>query len=88
MIDFKNVPICQSCSLPLVKEEDFGTNSDGGKNEEYCNFCFQKGQFTEPNMTKDEMVKRVAEMMPKKEGSEEQVRFAVDSRIRNLRRWQ
>jgi len=32
--------ICQSCAMPMNKEEDFGTNADGSKNEEYCTHCF------------------------------------------------
>ena len=31
-------PICQSCGMPLQKSEDFGTNPDGSKNQEYCHF--------------------------------------------------
>ena len=28
--------ICQSCGMPLEKEDDFGTNANGSKSEEYC----------------------------------------------------
>ncbi|MFA4967923.1 MAG: zinc ribbon domain-containing protein, partial [Candidatus Margulisiibacteriota bacterium] len=27
--------ICQSCSMPMREEADFGTNADGSKNQEY-----------------------------------------------------
>ena len=27
---------CQSCGMPMEKTEDFGTNNDGGRNEQYC----------------------------------------------------
>ncbi|MBU4293030.1 MAG: zinc ribbon domain-containing protein [Actinobacteria bacterium] len=36
----QNTPFCQSCSMPMMKPEDFGTNADGSKNEEYCTYCF------------------------------------------------
>jgi hypothetical protein len=52
-------PFCQSCALPMEKEEQFGTNADGSKNEDYCTYCFQKGKFTEPNITFDEMLTKV-----------------------------
>src|SRR5674536_232089 len=29
-------PICQSCGMPVKKNEDFGTNADGSKSENYC----------------------------------------------------
>jgi len=37
---------CQSCAMPLTKEEEFGTNKDGSKNEEYCVYCYKNGEFT------------------------------------------
>ena len=46
---------CQSCGMPLVKKEDFGTNADGLVNEEYCIYCFQNGAFTK-DCTMEEMV--------------------------------
>jgi hypothetical protein len=34
--------ICQSCSMPLEKDEDFGTDADRSKSELYCIYCFQE----------------------------------------------
>jgi len=34
--------ICQSCGMPMQKNEDFATNTDGSKNEEYCHFCYKE----------------------------------------------
>jgi len=45
-IDDIQVPICQSCGMPMVDDEDHGTNADGSKNSEYCQYCWQKGEFT------------------------------------------
>lgn len=42
----KKMVLCQSCAMPLVKEEDFGTNADGSKNMDYCVYCFKDGKFT------------------------------------------
>jgi len=47
--------ICQSCGMPLTKEEEKGTNKDGGRNEEYCVYCYEKGEFTH-NMTLEETI--------------------------------
>lgn len=89
MINFNEAPICQSCSMPLVKDEDFGTNADAGKNTEYCAYCFQNGKFTEPQLSQEEMIERVTDLMVQSEkGDRLQVRLAVDRRIRSLRRWQ
>lgn len=49
-------PFCQSCSMPLTKPEDFGTEADGASSDMYCAYCYQNGAFTGPDMTLDEMV--------------------------------
>ena len=56
---------CNSCGRPIVKA-DYGTNADGSLNEEYCKDCFQNGEFTEPDITLEEMITRkTKEMMEK-----------------------
>ena len=54
---------CQSCAMPLQKPEDFGTNADGSKNKEYCQYCYQNGQFVAPDITMEEMIEKCAEIM-------------------------
>ena len=51
----ENQKICQSCAMPLVKAEDFGTNADGSKNEDYCVYCYTGGAFP-GDCTMDEMI--------------------------------
>lgn len=36
---------CQSCSMPIVKDEQFGTNKAGSINYDYCIYCFKNGEF-------------------------------------------
>ena len=43
----KGLPICQKCKMPLQKEGDFWTNSDGSLNSDYCIYCFKDGEFVE-----------------------------------------
>lgn len=50
------VPFCQSCSMPMAKPEDFGTNADGSLNAEYCHYCYKDGQFISPDATLDQMI--------------------------------
>ncbi len=42
--------------MPMTKPTDFGTNADGGKNQDYCSNCFQNGAFTDPKTTLPEMI--------------------------------
>ena len=58
--------MCQSCGMPLEKDEHCGTNTDGSKNEEYCTYCFQEGAFTQPDVTLDDMINKIAEVTGQK----------------------
>ncbi|MCB2221600.1 MAG: zinc ribbon domain-containing protein [Bacteroidetes bacterium] len=47
---------CQSCGMPLKKDEHGGgTESDGSINQMYCSHCFRNGTFTHPEITMPEM---------------------------------
>ena len=47
---------CQSCGMPLKKDEKGGgTNADGSKSTVYCSRCYQDGTFTNPDITMEEM---------------------------------
>ena len=37
--------ICQSCGMPLVSDNELGTNKDGSLNTDYCKYCFKDGEF-------------------------------------------
>lgn len=51
---------CQSCGMPIMVPEHFGTNKSGNKNEDYCHFCYRNGEFT-ANISMDEMIELCAE---------------------------
>ena len=47
---------CQSCGMPMGEtDEMYGTNADGSKNEEYCQYCFADGKFVQ-ECTMEEMI--------------------------------
>jgi hypothetical protein len=56
-------PFCQSCSMPLAKPEDFGTDSHGFRVNDYCCHCYQYGAFTEPDITMQRMLDRCVAVM-------------------------
>lgn len=81
--------ICQSCAIPMEKEDYFGTNADGSKNQEYCFFCFQNGEFTEPKITLEEMIDKVAGFMVNERNIEEnKAKEIAKTSIPPLKRWQ
>jgi hypothetical protein len=49
-------PACQSCGMPLSRDvKGGGGNADGSRSSEYCSHCYEKGVFTQPNISVDEM---------------------------------
>jgi hypothetical protein len=53
-------PYCQSCGMPLSKDEKSGgTEADGRKSNQYCSHCYADGKFTDPDLTADQMVEKV-----------------------------
>ena len=46
---------CQSCTMPIDNLSDRGTEKDGSASSEYCKYCYQRGTFTKPDLTMEEM---------------------------------
>jgi hypothetical protein len=43
----KDNKFCQSCGMPIKKDPQRGViNADGAKNDKYCSYCYQIGEFT------------------------------------------
>lgn len=79
--------LCQSCGMPMKIDSDFGINADGSKNEEYCTYCFQRGVFSNLDMTIEQMTNSCVEMMVKYGTSEDQARKQMQELLPTLKRW-
>ena len=81
-------PFCQSCAMPLARPEDFGTEANGIRSNDYCTYCYEDGEFTAPSTTMEEMRdfcigKLIAlELMPHDEASR-----LMHEVIPQLKRW-
>ncbi len=85
----KNQPegiFCQSCGMPMKKMEEFGTNIDGSKNKEYCFYCYKNGKFTEPNITKEQMIEKCESIMKQMHIPDAQIE-QTKTFIPMLKRW-
>ena len=68
---------------------NFGTEADGSSSCEFCTFCYQKGEFTNPHQTIDEMVASSVDFMTSNLGfSAAEAAELSNNVIRKLRRWQ
>jgi len=46
---------CQSCGMPLREKQDYGTEKDGSQAEKFCSYCYQHGNYINPELTFEEM---------------------------------
>jgi hypothetical protein len=83
----EDIKICQSCGMPMKDPEDFGTNVDGGKNNEYCQYCWQVGEFT-AKMELPEFTETQIKIATEKLGmTEEEAREVAEATLPELARW-
>lgn len=82
-----NVTFCQSCGMPLNKEEVKGTEKNGLITDEYCKYCYENGAFKNPDMNLEDMKKNVQNQMKKMQLHENVIQKAVNI-LPALKRWQ
>lgn len=80
-------PLCQSCGMPLRKPEDFGTARNGTPVNEYCHYCYMKGEFTNPKMTLSEMADFCAAVLARQGMPEAKARALMANTLPGLKRW-
>lgn len=78
--------ICQSCAMPMQKEGDFGTKTDGSACNMYCCYCYQKGSFTS-NVTMEEMIEKLVSMHDEMNMKEGEARDLATKVLPTLKRW-
>lgn len=54
-IVLKKYKKCQSCAMPLKKDDERGTEINLEKSNMYCKHCYEGGEFTQNNITVNEM---------------------------------
>lgn len=80
--------ICQSCGMPMKKEQDFGTNSDRSPSTEYCCFCFRNGRFTDEGISLQEKIDKLVRISVEQLGLREDLaRQMAETKLPQLKRW-
>ncbi len=74
--------------MPMQKPEDFGTEANEIRSNEYCTYCYQKGTFTQPDITQDGMIEFCTNVMVQ-QGimPREQASTLLKETIPTLKRW-
>ena len=85
-MDFENMKFCQSCAMPMG-DDDFGTEKDGSKSDDYCKYCYQNGEFTS-DITMEEMIDFCVPKTAEATGmSEKEARKMSEEIFPQLKRW-
>lgn len=79
--------ICQSCSMPLTKEEELGTNADGSINEDYCIYCYKDGKFTDGGVSMEEYIEMNVKFADQAGMTPEEMRAHCQKVFPTLKRW-
>jgi hypothetical protein len=65
-----------------------GTDAKGTRVEDYCVYCFHNGAFTEPTVSREEMIERVTDLLMKEEHlAHLQARDLAEGLVPSLKRW-
>ena len=78
--------ICQSCSMPILKGEDFGTNVDGGRSDDYCVYCYKGGKFVD-DVSLEEYIEMNVPFYEQAGMNEEEMRKHCETVFPKLKRW-
>lgn len=78
---------CQSCAMPMgITDEHYGTNADGSKSGDYCNYCYSDGKFTK-ELTMKEMLEIAVGFAVDDDTTEKQARRKLEKFLPTLKRW-
>ena len=78
---------CQSCGMPINEEKLFGTEKDGARSNEYCVYCYENGEFKQPDMTIEDMINVCVPHMKEDGMSEDKARTLLKQFLPTLKRW-
>lgn len=78
--------MCQSCSMPIMKEEQLGTNKDGSVNKDYCIYCYKDGDFID-KVSMEEYIEMNVQYASLAGLTEEQMREHCKKVFPTLKRW-
>jgi len=73
--------------MPLKKDSDKGTNTDGSLSGEYCHYCYKDGAFTAPDCTLSQMQTFCKEAMQKQKLPKLLIWVSLKN-MPKLKRWQ
>jgi len=81
-------PSCQSCGIPMMRNEDFGREATGVLKVDYCRYCYDRGKFLEPEITFEQMLDKLAKLQAEKRNTPlEEAKMKTRMILLQLKRW-
>ncbi|MCQ2070040.1 MAG: zinc ribbon domain-containing protein [archaeon] len=77
---------CQSCAMPMENDSVLGTDSDGAPNQDYCRYCYDRGEFIS-KVTMEEFIEMCSRFGEQAGMTEEQMREHCSRIFPSLKRW-
>ena len=87
LLDLEISDMCQCCGTPFtVPNMSHGTEADGTENTEYCQWCYENGNFT--YSSEEELIERTAPYLMKATGmSQDEAVSFMGVLVPQLRHW-
>ncbi|QWU16856.1 zinc ribbon domain-containing protein [Paenibacillus sophorae] len=82
-----NGPFCQSCGMPVAEKDLLGTDREGIKTEEYCKYCYEDGEFKQPDITLQGMIDLCAGYLVQQGMDEAEAKGMLAQTLPLLKRW-
>ncbi len=81
---------CQSCGMPMGETDElYGTEKDGSKSADYCQYCYKDGAFVS-DITMEQMIDFCVQPMMENDPAmtEANARAIMKAVFPKLKRWQ
>ena len=79
--------ICQSCGMPIISNDQLGTDKDGRINNDYCKYCYQNGEFID-KVTMEEYIEICSKYGAQAGMTNAEMKAHCQKLFPTLKRWQ
>nr|MCR5572801.1 zinc ribbon domain-containing protein [Candidatus Saccharibacteria bacterium] len=75
-----------ACSVRIKSEDQLGTEKDGGINQDYCKYCYDKGEFVD-KVSMEEYIEMCSQFGEQAGMTNEQMKEYCTKVFPTLKRW-
>lgn len=78
--------ICQSCGMPIISDDQLGTNKDESINSDYCKYCYVDGEFID-KVSMEEYIDMCSQYGAQAGMTNEEMKALCTKLFPTLKRW-